>query len=141
MFKFIDYHLLNISSPFKHDKRVRHVRSSRPATNTIDAAKGLSHSQSCLGSKTLNTRVRMIEKILDNYDLFCINEKEEEHNDCTTTIDLALVHNLIAPEITLTKEYNLISSNHFQKVLREERETSYENNREWIGSDSEQEVQ
>ena len=40
--------LFNIPSPSKHDKRGRHARSPRPATNTSDAVGRLQCLQFCL---------------------------------------------------------------------------------------------
>ena len=54
------------------------------------------------GSKKMSPSGRMLEKILDSYDLLCLNEKEETYyrayDGCKSTIDLTLVNLSIAPE-------------------------------------------
>ena len=45
----------------------------------------------------------MIEKIVDDYNLLCLNDKEETyykvHDGCKFTIDLTVVINVLAPEL------------------------------------------
>ena len=49
----------------------------------------------------MSTR-KMFEKILNRYNLFCLNEKEvtyyRSHYGCKSTIDLTLANLTIAPE-------------------------------------------
>ena len=46
------------------------------------------------GSKKMSARGRMLEKILDEFNLLCLNEKEEIYyrafNGCKSTIDLEI---------------------------------------------------
>ena len=55
-----------------------------------------------VGSKKIRTRGKMLEKILDRYNLFCLNEKEQTYyrayNGYKSTIDRALANLTIAPE-------------------------------------------
>ena len=66
------------------------------------------------GSKRMSTKGRMLEKILDRYNLLCLNEKEETHYravyDCKMTIDLTLANIMIVPELKWSKEYKLRGS-------------------------------
>ena len=60
------------------------------------------------GSEKTSIRGQMIEKIVDDYNLLCLNDKEETyyrvHDGCKSTIDLTLVSNVLAPELTWKKE-------------------------------------
>ena len=86
------------------------------------------------GSEKTSTRGKMIEKILDDYNLLCLNDKEETyytvHDGCKSTIDLTLVSNLLAPELTRKKEYNLRGNDHFLIILKETGEITQGNNRD-----------
>ena len=52
-------------------------------------------------SEKMSTTERMLEKILDRYNLLCLNEKEETYyrvyEGCKLTIDLTLANITIAP--------------------------------------------
>ena len=52
----------------------------------------------------------MLEKNLDRYNLFCLNEKEETYyrayDGRKLTIDLTLANLTIAPEYQWSKEHN-----------------------------------
>ena len=74
------------------------------------------------GDKT-SARGKLIEKIIDDYNLLCLNNKEETyyrtHDGSKSTIDLTLVNNTLAPSLTWRKEYDLRGSDHFPIILKE----------------------
>ena len=53
-------------------------------------------------SGNMSTRGKMFQKILDRFNLLCLNEKEETYyrayNGCEFTLDLTLANLTIAPE-------------------------------------------
>ena len=60
------------------------------------------------GSQKMSARGRMMERVLDRYNLMCINKKEETYfrafDSSKSIIDLT-----IAPELERSKEYELSS--------------------------------
>ena len=67
-----------------------------------------------------------MEKILDRYNLFCINKKEETYyrafDSSKSTIDLTIASLTIALELEWKKEYELRGSDHFSIIIEEERD-------------------
>ena len=53
----------------------------------------------------------MLEKILDEFNLLCLNEKEETYyktfDGSKSTIDLAITNLALAPQFKWTKEHEL----------------------------------
>ena len=76
------------------------------------------------------TRERKIDKILDRYNLLCINKKEETYykafDSSKSTINLTVANPMIALELEWSKEYELRGSDHFTIIIEEEREVSME---------------
>ena len=63
----------------------------------------------------------MQEKILDKYNLLCLNEKEENYYRANyvykSTIDLTLAKLMIAPEYKWSEDYNVRGSDHFLIII------------------------
>ena len=61
------------------------------------------------GSEKMSTRGRILENILDRFNLLCLNEKEETYyrafDGAKSTIDLTISSTTIAPEYRWSKEY------------------------------------
>ena len=72
---------------------------------------------------------------MDDYNL-CLNDKEETcyrvRDGCKSTIDLSLVSNVLAPELTWKKEYDLRGSDHFSIILKETEEITHGQQHRWI---------
>ena len=79
-----------------------------------------------------STKISIRWKILDRFNLLCLNEKEETYykayNDCKLTIDLTLANLPITPEYKWSKEYKLRGSDHFPIIIEGEREVSIKQN-------------
>ena len=62
-------------------------------------------------SEKMNTRGRMLEKIIDRFNLLCLNEKEEPYyracDSSKSTIGLTLANLKIAQEYKWNKKYDL----------------------------------
>merc|ERR1711976_637296 len=75
------------------------------------------------GSEKMSTRGRILENILDKFNLLCLNEKEETYyrafDGIKSTIDLTLTSITIAPEYSWSKEYELRGSDYFPIFLEE----------------------
>ena len=75
------------------------------------------------GSEKMRTRGRMLEKILDRYNLLCLNEKEKiyyrAYNGGKLTIDLTVANQTKAPEYKWSKEYKLRGSDHFLIIMED----------------------
>ena len=87
------------------------------------------------GSEKMSTRGRILENILDRFNLLCLNEKEETYyrayDGKKSTIDLTLTSTTIAPEYRWSKEYKLRGSDHFPIILEDEREFSIKQQQRW----------
>ena len=87
------------------------------------------------GSEKMSTRGRILENILDKFNLLCLNEKEETYyrafDGIKSTIDLTLTSITIAPEYRWSKEYELKGSDHFPIFLEDEREISIKQQQRW----------
>ena len=81
------------------------------------------------GDKT-SARGKLIEKIIDDYDLLCLNNKEETyyrtHDGSKSTIDLTLVNNTLAPSLTWRKELD-----HFPIILKKTGVMAREQQQRW----------
>ena len=88
------------------------------------------------GSKRMSTRGKMIEKILDRYNLLCLNDKEETYyrtyNSCKSTIDLTHANLMIATEYKWSKKHELMGSDHFLIIIEDDREVSTKQHKRWI---------
>ena len=80
------------------------------------------------GSEKMSARGRMTEKLLNRYNLLCINKKEETYyrafDGSKSTIDLTITSLTIAPELAWSREYELRGNDHFTIIIEEERELS-----------------
>ena len=87
------------------------------------------------GSEKKSTRGRMMGKILNRYNLLCINKKEETYYRAfegnKLTIDLTSVSLTIAQELEWSKEYELRGSDHFLIIIEEERKISMKQQQRW----------
>ena len=83
----------------------------------------------------MSTRGRILENILDKFNLLCLNEKEETYyrafDGIKSTIDLTLTSITIAPEYRWSKEYELRGSDHFPIFLEDEKETCIIQQQRW----------
>ena len=76
----------------------------------------------------MSTSGRMLEIILEKYNLLCSNEKEETWK---STIDLWLANLMIASEYKWSKEYKLGGSDHFPFIIEDESEVSTKQHQRW----------
>ena len=74
-------------------------------------------------------------KILDRYNLLCLNEKEETYyrayDYCKLTIDLTLANLTIILEYKWSKEYKLRGSNYFPIMIEDEIEVFTKQHQRW----------
>ena len=78
-------------------------------------------------SEKMRTKVKMMEKILERYNLFCVNKKKKPttaFNGSKSTINLSIVSLMIAQKLKWSKEYELGGSDHFLIIIEEEKEVS-----------------
>ena len=65
-----------------------------------------------MGSEKTRTREKILEQLLDKFNLLWLNEKEEtfykSYDGCKSTIDLILANIKVAPEINCSKECDLL---------------------------------
>ena len=87
------------------------------------------------GSEKMSTRGRMIEKILNRYNLLCINNKEETYyrafDGCKWTIKLTIASLTITLELEWSKNYELRGSDHFAIIEEKQKEISMKQHQSW----------
>ena len=91
------------------------------------------HTIHCEEHIKISTRI--LEKIIDRYNLLCLNKKKETYyraNDgCKSIIDPTLANLTIAPEYKWSKKYELWGSDHFPIIIEDEREVSTKQQKRW----------
>ena len=87
------------------------------------------------GSEKMSTRGRLLEKILNRYNLLCLNEKEETYNraydGCKSLIDLTLANLTIVPEYKWSKEHKFRGIDHFPIIIEDKREVPTKQQQRW----------